>query len=173
MPTTIGSPYKNEAGFGGEAITTSQSTNATIVSIDASTKMMKLKMPDGALRTYGVDVDVVRRGKAKAGDAVKVVTAEEHTLFVGADSPAEDDGPVPNSIHMPAGSSPLVRSTATKTYAAKVTAIDAWNDSVTLRLSDGRTKTTQLTPNFNLADVRVGDEISIRISEATLILLDQ
>lgn len=173
MPSTTGSDFENQSGFGGQIAVTSTTTNATVISINASNKKLELKMPDGTVASYDVDPDVVDMAHVKIGDTVRVVTAEERAVFMGKNAGAAADGSAPTTIRMPVGSSSVVRNTTNKTYQAKVTAIDAWNNSVTLKLSDGQVQTVKVRPNFNLANVTVGDDVSIRVLQATVIMLDK
>jgi hypothetical protein len=172
-PVSNGAAYANQSGFGGQIAVFTTSTNATVISISASEKKMELKLPDGTVSNYDVDPDVIDLEHVKIGDDVKVVTAEERAVFMGRDVAAAADGSAPTTISMPVGSSSVVRNTTNKTYQAKVTAIDAWNNAVTLKLSDGQIKTVKVRPTFNLADVSVGDDVSIRISQATVVMMDK
>ena len=61
----------------------------------------------------------------------------------------------------------------TLAYTAKVMAIDAWNDAVTLQMADGLTKTIRVSEAVNLADVKVGDAVSVRATEAAVIILEK
>ena len=81
--------------------------------------------------------------------------------------------PAAATIKLPQGVSAVIRKVDTQNYVAKIMAIDAWQNSVTVKLSTGETKTVKVNKNMNLADVNVGDTISVRISEATLIMRDK
>ena len=52
-------------------------------------------------------------------------------------------------------------------------AINAWNDTVTLQLAGGFTKTIHVSQAVNLADVSVGDNVSVRATEAVVVVLEK
>lgn len=62
---------------------------------------------------------------------------------------------------------------ATLVFTAKVKAINAWNYTVTLQLADGRTRTIHVSEAVNLADVNVGDNVSVRATEAAVLVLEK
>jgi hypothetical protein len=165
--------FKDPSRVGGGIASTYTTTNATVISIADSGKSMELKMPDGGIRSYAVDPDVISLEHVKVGDEVRVVVAEEHAVFAGKATGAARGGTATTAIKMPQTSSSVYRSVSNTNYTAKVTAIDAWNDQLTLQLPDGRTKTVKVNPDVNLADVNVGDDVSIDFSEATVITLEK
>ena len=166
-------PGADATGLGGEIAITSTTTNATVVAIDVGGRQMRLFMPDGQFRSYAVDPAVIKLEHLKPGDRVKVVTAEERAVAIGAADVLPPVGTTAAKIQMPRGTAAVVRNVNTHNYKGKIVAIDDWQDSVTLQFSNGQTKTIKVRDDMNLADVKVGDIVFIRVSEATLILLQK
>jgi hypothetical protein len=163
-------PGANGAGFGGKTVITSATTNATVASLDVAAKKMELRMPDGTVRAYDIDPEVIPREHIKPGASVRMETTEERTVFFGPTGAPPEASPKSTTIRLPLGSGSAVKIINTQNYTAKILAINAWQTTVTLQLSDGQTKTIKVRESMNLADVKVGDTVSVQISEATLVM---
>jgi ribosomal protein S17 len=176
-PPTVnnGSPYTNEAGFGGEVVVDSISRTATVVSVDRAKRLVVLKRANGSRSTYKARPGALGFDDIRAGDVVKVSVAEELAVFLGKNSVPASAGQ--NSaklrVQLPGGVKSFAAEVQTLDYTGKVMAIDAWNDAVTLQLPDGLTKTIKVSEAVNLADVNVGDAVSVRATEAAVIVLDK
>jgi ribosomal protein S17 len=170
-----GSPYTNEDGFGGEVVVDSISRTATVVSVDRAKRLVVLKRANGSQSTYKALPGALGFDDIKAGDVVKVSVAEELAMFLGKNSVPASAGQ--NSaklrVQLPGGVKAFGAEVQTLDYTGKVMAIDAWNDAVTLQLPDGLTKTIKVSEAVNLADVNVGDAVSVRATEAAVIVLDK
>jgi hypothetical protein len=167
--------FTNATDFGGEIVTDAISTTATVVSVDQAKRLVVLKRADGSQAAYKAAPNAFAFNDIKAGDVVKVSVAEELAMFLGKNSlPA---GAGTNSarlrVRLPDGTQAVATEVATLVVTARVTAINAWNDSVTLRLADGSTKTIHVSEAVNLADVNVGDNVSVRATEAAVLVLEK
>src|SRR5450432_1268524 len=90
-PTTGGTPvapgtFADNSGFGGEIVTASSSTTATVVSVDRTKRLVVLKRADGSSVTYKAAPGAFGFDDIKAGDVVKVSVAEELAVFLGRNS---------------------------------------------------------------------------------------
>jgi hypothetical protein len=167
--------YANATDFGGEIVTDAISTTATVVSVDHATRRVALKRADGSQVTYKAAPGAPGFDDLKAGDEVKVSMAEELAVFLGKNSvPA---GVSTNSarlrVRLPGGTLAVATETELLAYTARVMAINAWNDTVTLQLADGTTKTIHVSEAVNLADANVGDNVSVRATEAIVVVLEK
>ncbi len=61
----------------------------------------------------------------------------------------------------------------TLVYTGAISAINDWDDTVTLQLPGGLTKTIKVSEFVNLADVSVGDTVSVKASEAAVLILEK
>jgi hypothetical protein len=134
-----------------------------------------LKRADGSQVTYKAGPGALGFDVVKAGDTVKVSVAEELAVFLGKNSMPASAGK--NSarlrVRLPDGTQAVATEVATLVFTAKVMAINAWNDTVTLQLADGLTKTIHVSEAVNLADVNVGDNVSVRATEAAVLVLEK
>jgi len=167
--------YANAPDFGGEIVTDAASTTATVVSVDHAKRLVVLKRADSSLVTYKAAPGAPGFDDIKAGDVVKVSVAEELAVFLGMNSVPVGVGSKSARlrVRLPGGTQAIATEVATLVFTAKVKAINAWNYTVTLQLADGLTKTIHVSEAVNLADVNVGDNVSVRATEAVVLVLEK
>ena len=169
------SVYDSGSGFGGEIVTDAISTTATVVSVDHNKRLVVLKRADGSRVTYQALPNAFAFADIKAGDVVKVSVAEELAVFIGRNSvPASAGANAARlRVRLPGGTQAVASEVGTVCFTATVSSIDDWNDAVTLQLSDGTTKTIKVSEAVNLADVSVGDVVSVQSTEAAVVVLEK
>ncbi len=179
-PTTGGTPVApgtlaDNSGFGGEIVTDSSSTTATVVSVDKGKRLVVLKRADGTTVTYKAARGAVGFDVIQAGDQVKVSVAEEMAVFLSRNSIPASAAANTARLHVkvPNHTEAFATEVGVLVFTARVTAINDWDDSVTLRLPDSSAKTIKVGENINLADVSVGDNVSVQSTEAAVILLEK
>ena len=165
----------NQDGFGGEVIANAISTTATVVSVDHAKRLVDLKRADGTTITYEALPGALGFDEIKPGDVVKVSLAEELAVYLGRNNvPKGAMNDVSKMrIRLPDGTLVAAGEVGTLVYSGKILAINDWEDTVTLQLPDGRTKTIKVSEFINLADVSVGDTISVKASEAAVLTLEK
>ena len=163
------------SGFGGEIVTDAVSTTATVVSLDRVKRLVVLKRADGSTVTYKAAPNAFGFNEIKAGDVVKVSVAEEFAVFLGKNSvpPSAGADTAKLRVRLPGGTQAVATEVGVLNFTAKITAISVWNESVTLQLPDGATKTIRVSDAVNLADVSVGDNVSVQSTEAAVLLLEK
>src|SRR5712671_2239580 len=179
-PTTGGTPvapgaYADSSGFGGEIVTDTRSTTATVVSVDHTKRLVVLKRADGSNVTYKAAPGAFGFDDIQAGDDVKVSVAEEMAVFLGRNSvPASAAADTARlRVKVPDRTEAFAAEVGVLVFTAKVAAINDWDDTVTLQMPDGLTKTIKVGEAVNLADVSVGDNVSVQATEAAGILLEK
>jgi hypothetical protein len=178
-PTTGGTPLAasklaDNSGFGGEIVSDSISTTATVVSVDWTKRLVVLKRADGTTATYKAVPGALGFDDIKVGDVVKVSVAEEMAVFIGRNSlPPGAADTAHLHVKMPNRTEAFAAEVGVLAFTAKVTAINDWDDSVTLQLPDGSKKTIKVSEAVNLADVSVGDSVAVRSTEAAVVLLEK
>jgi len=166
--------YANAADFGGEIVMDATTTTATVISVDRTKRLVVLKRADGSEVTCKAAVGAPGFDAINAGDVVKVSVAEELAVFLGRNSvPAGAANSAKLRVRLPSGVQAVAAETKFLQYTAKIMAINSWNYTVTLQLADGLTKTIQVSQAVNLADANVGDNVSVRATEAIVLLLEK
>ena len=51
-------------------------------------------------------------------------------------------------------------------FTAKVVSVDAMKREVTLQTVEGRNQTVKVSPDINLANVKPGDDVGVRVTRA-------
>jgi len=74
-------------------------------------------------------------------------------------------------VRVPDGVKALADAVETLSFTAKIVSLDDWNDTVTLRLTNGQTRTIRVSEAVNLAEVTPGDEVSVRITDAVALIV--
>ena len=169
------SSFENQNEFGGEVVTDAVSTTATVVSVDHAKRLVELKRADGTIITYKALPGAPGFEVIQPGDQVKVSVAEELAVFLGSNAlPAGAGADTARlRVRLPDGTQAAAAEVATLVYTGKIAAINDWNDSVTLQLPGGLSKTIRVSEFVNLADVNVGDTVSVRASEAAVVILEK
>ncbi len=169
------SAYDAPAQFGGEIVTDSVSTTATVVSVDRTKRLVVLKRADGMTITYKALPGAPGFDVIQAGDQVKVSVAEELAIYLGKNDVPQSAGmdTAKLRVRLPDGTLAAAAEVGTLVFTAKIIAINDWEDSVTLQLAEGLTKTIKVGEFVNLADVSVGDTVSVKSSEAAVLILDK
>jgi hypothetical protein len=169
------SAYQTPADFGGEVVTDAVSTTATVVSVDHARRLVVLKRADGTTITYKALPGAPGFDVIQAGDQVRVSVAEELAVFLGRNSvPAGTGADVARlRVRLPDGTQAAAAEVGTLVYTGKIAAINDWDDTVTLQLPGGLTKTIKVSEFVNLADVSVGDTVSVKATEAAVLVLDK
>lgn len=167
--------YESNQEFGGEVATEAVSTTATVISVDRVKRLVVLKRADGSSVTYKVLPGALGFDVIQAGDEVKVSVAEEMAVFLGRNSvPAgAGAGTAKLRIRLPDGTQAAAEEVGTLVYTGEIAAINDWDDTVTLQLPGGQTKTIKVSEFVNLADVSVGDTVSVKASEAAVLMLEK
>ncbi len=167
--------YREEAGgagYGGQVMLDTTTTNATVVSVNAADHTLLLKYPNGTLSTYNAGPEVPEFDKIKAGDQVKATLVDEFALSLTKTSPITDINVTNTTVAVPNGNRPGLKTVRIRSFVAKVLAIDPVGRRVTLQLADGRTKTVRVREAVNLADFSPGDTVSVRLTETTTVLVE-
>lgn len=185
-PTTLVNPGAGAAKvaeFGGEVVMDTASITSTIVSVDHVKRLVVVKRPDGSTNTWFATRDAVAFDQLKAGDRIRLSVAEQLAVFIGTNSvPATKGTNAPSTdpalaaklrARLPASTLAVATEIVTLSFSGKIVALDDWNDTVTLLLSDGLARKIHVSEYVNLADMNVGDSVSVRCTQAAAIELDK
>jgi hypothetical protein len=160
------------AGFGGQVVLDTTTTNATVVSIDAAQRTLLLKYPDGRTTTYTAGPEVKRFNQIKVGDVIKATLADERALSLDKGGPLSNVSATDSTVALPDTGKPGVKKLRILSFTGKVLAIDLIGHQATLQLADGQTRTVRVREAVNLANFSPGDTVSVRITETTTILVE-
>jgi translation initiation factor IF-1 len=169
------STYQQEAGgagFGGQVVVNTTTTNATVVSIDSARRTLLLKYPDGQTTTYQAGPEVKRFNQIKVGDVVKATRTEERALSLEKTGTLTNISTNESAVALPDGGKPGIKAVRIVRFTAKVVSVDPMGHQATLQLADGQTRTERVRDTVNLADLKPGDTVSVRLIEMRTVLVE-
>ena len=144
---------------------------ATVEAIEASTRSITLKKPDGLFVTIVAGPEIKRFAEVKVGD---MVTARYYeNLVIRLKKPGEPEvdnrskATTPSEQALPGGT-----KARQWTITATITAIDTNMPSVTFTGPQGWKYTSKVQDTEALAKVKVGDKLDIVWTEAVLVSLE-
>ncbi len=145
---------------------------ATVESIDASTRTVTLKKPDGTFVAIAAGPDIKRFEEVKVGDKVNARYYEN--VVVRLKQPGEKE--VDSRVAGTTGSDQVLPG-GTKarqlTITATIAAIDMNTPSVTFTGPNGWKYSSRVQDTEALAKVKVGDKVDIVWTEAVLVSVER
>ena len=147
-------------------------TSAKVTGIDAAKRKLTLVFPDGKKTSYKCGPEVVNFPQIQVGDEVKAKLTEEAAIFIGTGAPPSDAAGAGVAL-APVGYKPAGEFVDTMQTTAKVVAVDAKKHKVTLQLADGTTKKVKVGKKVNLADVPIGTDVTVQVSEGLAIAVSK
>jgi len=163
-----------DSNFGAQVVVDSTTATATVVSIDTQAQQVVLKRADGRLAHCRVRPGVVAGNVVKVGDQVTIAVGEERALALGKTALPESAVTNSSRIHVqvPKDMVGLAEASETVAFTGKIVSIDNFDRLVLLEMAEGR-KVVRPGEAVNLADFRPGDEVSARITEVVVLIVQR
>ena len=161
------------SNYGAQVVVNSTTAKAIVVSINSLDYEIVLRRADGRLAKCKARAGIKDFRNIKVGDEVTIAIGEERALALGKTA-LPDSSPASErlNVRLPEHTVALADAVNTVTFTAKILAIDQWNRMVTLQMADGSTRPVQTTPAVNLADFNPGDDVSVRITEVVVLVVE-
>jgi hypothetical protein len=166
-------PNTGDPAFAGSIIVTdTRKAEATVESIDQTSRQIVLKYADGNSSTNIAGPEVVNFDKIHVGDGVKIKVAEEIGIFL------VKNGKMPSTttgiaIHGAAkGANPAGVMVTTIDMSARVIGVDRSYRLLTLKYANDRVKTFKIPLPYTLENVVVGDDLVLRATQTIALKLD-
>jgi Cu/Ag efflux protein CusF len=152
----------------GRVITSTARREAIVESVDKETREIKVVDANGKIHKFVAGDMVANFDQIEPRDRIVTEYLESVAVFVVPEGTPEmgDMGLVEVA---PLGEKPGVAMADTYMVAAKVDAIDTAARKVTLRGKDGFQTAIRVADDIDLANVKVGDEVRMRVTEAVAI----
>lgn len=147
-------------------------TTSTVQAIDPAKRTVTLKNEGGAVTTYKCGKAVINFDQLKVGDVVQAEVTQAIAVFVRkGGTPALEA--VSTVSLAPKGSLPGMIMTDATEVSARIDAIDAAGKTITVTGPLGRTRVLNISPDVNLENVKVGDEIVLRYAEGLALIVEK
>ena len=152
----------------GRVITSTARREAIVESVNKETREIKVVDANGKIHTFVAGEMVANFDQIEPRDRIVTEYLESVAVFVVPEGTPEmgDTGLVEVA---PLGEKPGMAMADTYMVAAKIDAIDADSRVVTLRGRDGFQSAIRVADDVELANVKVGDEVRMRVTEAVAI----
>lgn len=147
--------------------------SATVIMTDSANREVRLKWDDGSVHTYRLGPQAINFDQIKVGDRVHAAVAEEVAVYIGPGNIPPEAAAGTVVARAPKGSKPGVVAADTVVINAKITAIDAKARTVTLVGPLGNSRTVRVDPRVDMTQLRVGDDVAARVTEAVAIWVDR
>lgn len=148
-----------------------RTVTATVEAIEAASRTLTLKQPDGTYVMTVVPDSLKRFSEIKIGDTITARYYENVVLRVK--QPGEKDVDTATQGATPAaGGSPAGTAAKQRTITATISAIDQSVPSITFTGPNGWKYSSRVQDKKALASVKVGDKVDITWTEAMLLSLD-
>jgi Cu/Ag efflux protein CusF len=145
-----------------------ESLTATITAIDAATRHVTLKGPDGKSETIFVPETMTRFGELKVGDVVTFKYSQSLVLKLQKPGSVTAQN-VAAGIERGQGPRPGGKAAAEVTVVVTIVSIDAKAPSVTIKTEAGEVETLQVKDAKNLEGYKAGDKVAITYLESLAI----
>ena len=151
-----------------------RSIMADVVALDAATRAMTLRGPEGNLVTIKVPPTDPHFDQIEVGDKVKVDYQQSMALYIGKSGAKPETTTESVTATSPKGTQPKAVIAEVVDVSAKVLAIDKANRTLTLELTDGRQVTTRVDESLpGFESIQKGDLIHARLTEAIALSLEK
>ncbi len=152
-----------------EAVTSS----ASVLAINFPNRTLTLVMPDGSKQQYKVSKEVNNFNQINVGDKVNATLVEALAVYLRQSSAPASAGEAETVSLAPQakGAEPGIIMTDTKEVTAKVQFVDRKNHTVTLKFDDGSRKTVRVNKSVDLAGVKAGDDVTVRLTDALAVVV--
>lgn len=145
-----------------------ETITGTVESIEAATREMTVKGPNGNYVTFTVPDDVKRFSEIKVGDTITATYYENIVLRVK--QPGEKTVDTDKAAVTPAaGTKPGATASTQRTITATITEIDPTIPSITFTGPNNWKYSSKVADKKALDKVKVGDKVDITWTEAVMI----
>jgi hypothetical protein len=151
------------------SVTEAVTVRATIEAIDKANRIITLKGEGGNVVEVKAGEDVKRFDELKVGDVVSATYSESIAVHVRKPG---DPAPDKERVIVRPQSKPGASVEDVKTMTVTVEAIDRSAPSITVKDSQGKSRTYRVRDPKRLEGVKVGDKVDIYYTAALLIKVD-
>ena len=155
----------------GATVTEIWTTSAAVSAVDKPSRSVTLSMPDGQTTTFKAGDEVRNFDQIAVGDQVTAQIWQQLAVHLQNGEPTTRAEVALAAARVPKGAKPGGFMMASTEQIATVIALDRDTRQATLQFADGKWRSFQVGQNIDLANVKVGDKVSIRHTEGAAILV--
>jgi hypothetical protein len=169
MMTPAGAKAAELAGLELESVT----TTATVAAIDPVKRIVTLKNSAGQTRQIHLGKEAINFDQIEVGDKVRATLADDVAVAVSKGGPPP--GAFVSSVitRAPQGSKPNIVIAESDLVSGKLQSIDPDRRKITVTDTDGEARTIRVGADVNLAELKPGDDITARVTQALAIVVEK
>lgn len=147
---------------------------AVVDAVDAAKRTVTLKTPDGTIRSFKVGPDVKNFDQINAGDKVRMTFYESVAVFVAKTGKKPSASELGTVEVAPKGEKPGAVVVDTLEVTATVVKVNYKKRALSLRGPEGNVRTYTVDKSVkNFKDIKKGDDVYLRVTEAVAIVVEK
>jgi hypothetical protein len=144
-----------------------------VKSIDYSTRTLTLESPGSVTHTYKAGNDVINFDRIRQGDRVRATVSEALGISVRKAGVPSNARKTTTVSLAPKGAKPGIFVANTVEVNGTIESIDAAKRTITLKKPAGERRTLKLAPTVKLANLRKGDDVVVRYTQAVALFVEK
>ncbi len=163
--TTRTAPARPGAGPGTITVT-ERTVNLTVVDVNPTARTITLRMPDGSTTTYRVPAQVRNLGQFKRGDTIRATVVDSMAVYIQKTGTRPSVTETQTVRLSPRGGKPGVITANTTRITGKIQSVDTANRTITVIGPGNRSRMYRVGTNVDMRNLRAGDSVVLRFTEA-------
>jgi len=145
----------------------------TVKAVDYKTRTVTLESPNGATETYHALPNMVNFDQIHIGDKVRATVTEALAVSVRKAGTPPNVGDTVAVALAPKGAKPGMFVANTQEATSKVVDVNRATRTITLAELAGGPKTVKLGPEVNVSDLKKGDDVVVRYTDALALYVEK
>lgn len=145
----------------------------TVDSVDMAARTLTVKDADGTSHTFNVGKEVANFDQIKAGDKINAKYIEAVAVSVRKADQPPSAGETTTVTLAPKGAKPGMVMADTFEVTSKITSVDAKTHMLTIEGAAGKTRSMKVSPNADLSNLKTGDDVVVRYTQALVVEVEK
>jgi len=145
----------------------------TVRAVDYKTRTVTLESPTGATETYRALPNMVNFDQIHVGDKVRATVTDALAVSVRKAGTPPNVGDTVAVALAPKGAKPGMFVANTQEATSKVVDVNRATRTITLAELAGGPKTVKLGPEVNVSDLKKGDDVVVRYTDALALYVEK
>ena len=145
----------------------------TVRAVDYKTRTVTLESPNGATETYHALPNMVNFDQIHIGDKVRATVTDALAVSVRKAGTPPNVGDTVAVALAPKGAKPGMFVANTQEATSKVVDVNRATRTITLAELAGGPKTVKLGPDVNVSDLKKGDDVVVRYTDALALYVEK
>jgi hypothetical protein len=154
------------------AIDSVTATN-TVKSIDYKTRTVTLESPNGGTESYHAGPKMINFDQIHVGDKVRATVTEALAVSVRKAGTPPNVGDTVDVVLAPKGAKPGMFVANTEEATSKIMNVNRATRTITLAEVAGKPKTFNLGPDVDVSDLKKGDDVVVRYTDALALYVEK